>query len=231
MPEFRRIAIEEAYRKKKFDRVVELALDGEKSDKEYAGLVAEWMEWRIKAYQKKKDTGEIRKLSYEFLVNYNDIKYYEAYRKSVPVSEWAQEYNKLKKALSRKAGRHFPDLLADILVKEKEFALGPGLVDVAHLFRFGHCLFQYPPGISREGLARRCVHVADHSRRGQALLALPGNDLERRRVGHQIHVALCDASKPLDRRAIEPDSRRQGCLQFVAGDGDSLDDPDHIGEL
>jgi hypothetical protein len=123
LPGFRRRALDEALKNKNYDRVIKLARDGEKQDgaNDYYGLVREWKEWRFKAYTGKRDREGIQKLSYDFLVNHNDIKYYNAYKKSIPDSDWKDSYKGLKNILVKKSGNRFATILADILVVEKEF--------------------------------------------------------------------------------------------------------------
>ncbi len=126
---FRRRALEKAFKKKEYDNVIELAVDGEKKDtaENKPGLVREWKEWRYKIYILKKDYEGIRKLSYDFLLNYKDFKYYDMYKKTSDRDSWEDTYEKLKEELKKKSGNSFPMLLADILVKENEL---PVLLDM-----------------------------------------------------------------------------------------------------
>lgn len=48
---FRKLLIERANKEKNFEKVIVLALDGEKSDKGYAGRVSNWKEIRYDAYK------------------------------------------------------------------------------------------------------------------------------------------------------------------------------------
>lgn len=124
-PDFRRKALSLAFEKMNYDRVIELALEGEKKDgdKNLHGLVREWKKWRFNAYTEKKDNEGIRKLSFDFLLNDNDITFYEEYKKTFSDGKWEKSYLALKTDLKEKAGNRFSSILADILVKEKEFPL------------------------------------------------------------------------------------------------------------
>jgi predicted CopG family antitoxin len=121
-PDFRRRAIDLAFKQKEYDKVIELAADGEMTEREWnkSGSVCEWKEWRYKAYTEKKDYEEIRKLSYDFLINHKDIKFYDMYKKTSDTASWEDTYKKLKYEIQKKSGNSFSDLLADILVKENE---------------------------------------------------------------------------------------------------------------
>lgn len=122
MPGFRRMAIAAAYRKKQYDQIIKLALDGEKYDKheKNLGRVFEWMEWRYKAYKLNKDREEMRKLSYEFIVEFGKIEYYGDYKKTTDKIEWENAYFQLKKTLYARAKNFFSNILAEILIKENE---------------------------------------------------------------------------------------------------------------
>jgi len=119
---FRKMAIEEAFGKKDYDRVIELAGEGDRinAGDRYRADAREWKEWRYKAYTAKNDTLEINKLSYEFLINYSDIKYYDTFKKTSDSAEWDEIYKKLKAELLKKSRNYFSHLLADILVIEGE---------------------------------------------------------------------------------------------------------------
>ena len=59
----------------------------------------------------------------------------------------------------------------------------------------------------------------------------PGEDLEGREVGTQIHVRLLDADEAFDRRAVEHDLAVERLGELAVGDLDVLDDAEDVGEL
>jgi hypothetical protein len=81
-----------------------------------------------------------------------------------------------------------------------------------------------------ERLALRCVDVADQLG-GGVRPALPGDDGKGGQVRIEVHVALGDAGEALDRTAVEPFAVVDAVLQLVHGDGDALDQPDHVRKL
>ena len=121
-PDFRKRALERELKNKNYDLVIDLALEGEKKDTEarFPGLVWEWKKWRFNAYKQKEDIDEIKKLSYEFILDDNNIEYYEEYKKSIPADEWEETYENLKNDMLKKARNSFSNIHADILVKENE---------------------------------------------------------------------------------------------------------------
>ncbi len=126
-PDFRRMRFEKLLKKKDYKGIVDLAFDGEENDEQYAGLVHEWKEWRLKAYEKMKDSENIEKLSLEMIVEWNELKYYEIYKKICKNKNWDKKYKALKKKLNDDGMNGFNNILADILVKEKEF---PELLEI-----------------------------------------------------------------------------------------------------
>src|SRR5690606_29706278 len=81
-----------------------------------------------------------------------------------------------------------------------------------------------------EWLAVRHVDVTDQPGGGVAIL-LPGDQRVGVAIGHQEHIALGDAGKAGDRRAVEPDAVGQGLADLTLRNGDVLDDAHDVGEL
>ncbi len=117
-----------------------------------------------------------------------------------------------------------------VALEQEELQFGADVVDVPPLGGPGQRARQYHPWRAERGLSVRAVGVADQAR-APPLLRAPREYLVGSRVGHQYHVALEDPCKPLDRRAIEPDSLLEGRLKPADGDRDALDRAQDVGEL
>ena len=50
-------------------------------------------------------------------------------------------------------------------------------------------------------------------------------------IGHQVHIALNDAGKALDRRAVEPDPMAEGIFKLTGGEGHGFGHAQDIGKL
>ncbi len=70
-------------KKKDYDGIIKHAFDGEKNDEKYAGLVHEWKEWRLKAYEKMKDRENIESLALEMVVEWNELKIYNMHMANI----------------------------------------------------------------------------------------------------------------------------------------------------
>jgi hypothetical protein len=108
------------------------------------------------------------------------------------------------------------------LPEQEELDLRVRVEGEAHLAGLAQVALEHPAGV---GVARRPVgqqDVAEHA--GHAgILAAPGQQLERRRVGPRDHVRLVHAGEALDRRAVEADAVRKRALEFGGGDSDGLE--------
>jgi len=121
LPDFRRIAIEDAFKNKKYDRVFELADSGIETDKKLAGLVNEWKKWKLKVYKVRNEKDKIRVLSLEFLLD-GGTDNYEIYKATFQKDEWSLEYERLTGYLNENLGRSRLafSLLGFIFEKEKQ---------------------------------------------------------------------------------------------------------------
>ena len=82
-----------------------------------------------------------------------------------------------------------------------------------------------------EGAAVRVGDVADQPADAGAVRVGPGENLERRQVGTQIHVRLFDSNEAFDRRAVEHDVAVERLGKLAVRDLDVLDDTKDVGEL
>lgn len=94
---FRKLLIERANKEKNFEKVIALALDGEKSDKGYAGRVSDWKEIRYDAYKKLSLKIEQARLAKELLFDGNFDYYQEL--KELNTEDETTFYSKLKTSL------------------------------------------------------------------------------------------------------------------------------------
>jgi hypothetical protein len=83
--------------------------------------------------------------------------------------------------------------------------------------------------VAFEGLAVEAMDVAEHARDGR-VLAAPGHDLERARVGLGEHVGFLDARVALDRGAVEGHALFEGTFELGRSDREALELAEHVGE-
>lgn len=99
---FRELLIDKRTKEKNFQGVIELALEGEKQDKQYAGLVSKWKKIRYEAYKQISQKNEQQKLAKELLFDGN-FEYYRELKELSTGNETAL-YNSLKQELKENNG-------------------------------------------------------------------------------------------------------------------------------
>lgn len=99
---FRELFIDKYIKERNYHRVVELALEGEKQDKQYAGLVSKWKKIRYTAYKELSLKEEQRKLAKELLFN-GDFEFYKELKELV-TEDKEVFYNSLKQELKKDKG-------------------------------------------------------------------------------------------------------------------------------
>lgn len=114
---FREILIDTYRKEKNYQNVIELALEGEKQDKQYAGLVLKWKQIRYEAYRELSLTDEQKKLAKDLLFNgyfayYNELKELERDKEDF--------YNHLKKELKQGKDWHEKTIFRKLIVEEKD---------------------------------------------------------------------------------------------------------------
>lgn len=87
LSDFREKAITIEFRKGEYEKVIQLCLDGEKVDQEFAGLVYQWKEHRYQAYEMLGDIEKQRQLAKELLYP-NNFKYYLKLKGLYSSNEW-----------------------------------------------------------------------------------------------------------------------------------------------
>ena len=116
--EFRKMAIENAMKKKDYDSVIKLTLDGEEEDKDSRGLVDQWKKYRYKAIQLSGKLDDLRGIAMEFILD-GSFEYYKELKKTYDFSEWLSVYPKIILLLeNQKKTNH--DIYTRILIEEGE---------------------------------------------------------------------------------------------------------------
>lgn len=115
---FRELLIGKFIKEKNFQRVIELAKEGEKQDKQYAGLVSKWKKIRYDAYKKLSLKEEQQRLAKELLFDGN-FEYYKELKELITGDKTAF-YNKLKQELKKDKGWHGRSIYLKLIVQEKD---------------------------------------------------------------------------------------------------------------
>ncbi|MCD3300782.1 hypothetical protein G8V01_13045, partial [Clostridium botulinum D/C] len=115
---FRKILINKLLEEKNYGRVIEFALQGEKQDKNYRGLVIEWKEIRYIAYKESllKDKQEL--LAKDLLLH-GKFKYYKEL-KNLHKDNWEAFYKNLKEELKNSQEWYTIDVYIKIITEEKD---------------------------------------------------------------------------------------------------------------
>ena len=117
-PEFREMAIESAMRKKDYESVIKLTLDGEEQDKDMRGLVNRWKEYRYKAFQLSGRLEEQRAIAMDFILD-GSIKYYTELKQTYDASEWPAVYPRIISLLENRKTTN-QNIYTTILIEEGE---------------------------------------------------------------------------------------------------------------
>ena len=115
-------------------------------------------------------------------------------------------------------------------LKEVELTFRAHVEGIAHGSSLAELLLQHITGVAHEGGPVGIVHIADEAGHA-AQPPVPGQKLEGLRVGPEILVALMDADKALDGRAVKGDLVVHGLLDLRGGDGHVLQLPEDVRDL
>jgi hypothetical protein len=116
--EFRKMAIENAFRDRDYDAVIRLAIEGEAQDKDYPGLIRQWKEHRYKAFRLSGRLEDLRGLALEFILD-GSFEHYEELKSTHDAGEWLSVYPGIVVLLeNQKNSRH--DIYPRILIEEGE---------------------------------------------------------------------------------------------------------------
>ncbi|WP_342567637.1 hypothetical protein MKY09_03880 [Psychrobacillus sp. FSL K6-4046] len=113
---FRQLLINQHMEKKNYERVIELALEGEKQDQKLRGLVIHWKKERYVAYKELSLQEEQKKLAKELLLS-GDFEYYKE------LKELAQDdtfYNSLINELKVSEGWNAREVYLKIILEEND---------------------------------------------------------------------------------------------------------------
>lgn len=116
--DFREKAIQIAMQKQDYDRVVQLALEGEQADSRYAGLVHKWRRYRYLAYEKLGDVDNQRQLAL-LLIYERDFEYFGKLKALYSSQEWPEVVEEILKEFEKTA--YPPEIYVNILIEEKLF--------------------------------------------------------------------------------------------------------------
>ncbi|PRR85880.1 SWIM zinc finger family protein [Clostridium luticellarii] len=115
---FRRILIGRFMKAGNYSRVIELALEGEKQDKNYAGLVLEWKEIRYRAYKKLSLKEKQEKLAKELLFD-GRFEYYGELKK-LNNGNYKNFYNNIKREIKNCKNWQAKSVYLELIVQEKD---------------------------------------------------------------------------------------------------------------
>ncbi len=85
--DFREKAIQKAYLQGNYEYMLQLCIEGEETDQEYAGLIHKWREYRFAAYEKQGDVTKQCQLAYGFIMK-GEFTYYTKLKNLYPAEQW-----------------------------------------------------------------------------------------------------------------------------------------------
>lgn len=118
----RTIEIENAFKSKNFERVVNLSKDGIKCDeKDKPGLVKVWYNWLLKVAQSQKDTLKIIEYSrFLFIDNFHpEQDYYQILKENIEDKNWHPFLEEIIKEITPKNRWTYTELVRKIYIKEE----------------------------------------------------------------------------------------------------------------
>ena len=115
---FRKKAIESAMKKKDYNEVVKLAIDGEEKDKGSPGLADQWKGYRYKAFKLSGMLDEQRRIAVDFILK-GDFEYYQELKNTYDTKEWPSVYPEIILRLENQKKTH-QDVYTRILIEEGE---------------------------------------------------------------------------------------------------------------
>lgn len=115
----RELALEEALAIKDYDTAETLALEGEELNKNLAGLVKKWKEYRFRIYQQKNQLDKMRTVSRELALA-GEISYYQKLKALYDSTEWTQIYPEIVATIMKSSG-YVHHIYTKIIIEEKEW--------------------------------------------------------------------------------------------------------------
>lgn len=123
---FRELFINKYIKEKNYCRVIDLTLEGEMKDKEYAGLVSKWKKIRYTAYKELLLKEEQERLAKELFIN-GDFEYYKEL-KELHKDDEEIFYNNIKEELKKHKGWRSRDMYIKLITLENDLAEIMGFV-------------------------------------------------------------------------------------------------------
>jgi hypothetical protein len=115
----RDMLLQEAMRTKQYRMAEELALEGERQDREFSGLVRQWKERLFAIYELCDEIDKLRIIARELAIQ-GDFTYYQKLKTSYEPKEWGQVYPAIHQALSLHSG-YYANAYTAALIEEREF--------------------------------------------------------------------------------------------------------------
>lgn len=115
---FRELLINKHIKGKNYHKVIELTLEGEKQDKQYAGLISKWKKIRYAAYKELSLKEEQFQLAKDLLLD-GDFEYYNEL-KEIAAGDKVVLYNNLKQELKNDKGRYGRSIYLKLIVEEND---------------------------------------------------------------------------------------------------------------
>jgi hypothetical protein len=115
---FRKMEIESAMKKNDYEQVINLSLEGEAKDKDFRGLLNDWMKYRYQAYKLSGKFDEQRGLAMNFILD-GDFGYYKELKNTYEMKEWVDVYPKII-FLFENQKKSYLNIFTSILIEEGE---------------------------------------------------------------------------------------------------------------
>ena len=115
---FRDLLIERAKKENNFEKVIALAIDGEKQDDEHAGRISKWKEIRYDAYKKLSLKAEQARLAKELLFD-GQFEYYQEL-KGLNTGDETEFYDELKVKLKKDSRWQAKNMYVKLIEQEKD---------------------------------------------------------------------------------------------------------------
>jgi len=113
--EFREKAVEKAFAQGNYGYMLQLCIEGEEIDRDYAGLVHKWREYRFAAYEKLGDKKNQRQLAYDFVMK-GEFDYYTKLKNLYSDEQWQILLEDLLDKFEKAA--YQPDIYVRIIIEE-----------------------------------------------------------------------------------------------------------------
>jgi hypothetical protein len=146
--DIREIAILNHIDKKQYVEAINLCEEGVIKDKQYRGLVDQWMIYKYKAYEGLGDIENQRKLALEFVIG-NNVEFYSILKDLYTVEEWKHVLGEIVETFEKMSNK--PEIFVEILIRENlvsnllQYCL-KNKSRIVHLYQ--HLLDEYPDEVN-----------------------------------------------------------------------------------